>query len=171
MVPQFLRTSHISFFLGPHVWNLKPEKKQKSSKLFLRIFATFHRLRGLCSPPCLHCHGLSPQSEPVVVRARDPSLVEIPFSSAFTRNSRSAALCLSSSFLVMIHHRRDVPASPMLSETGTSKLRATMVILGVFANVVQNLFVIYLVIPILFKYTKWFLVRNYTLNFRNYIIP
>ena len=64
---------------------------------------------------------------------------------------RYDALCLNSSFLVVIHRRHELHASLMRSETGMISLRATMANFDIFAYLVPKLIVIYFVTPILFK--------------------
>ncbi|KAF3574308.1 hypothetical protein F2Q69_00060844 [Brassica cretica] len=84
-----------------------------ATRLCRRRDLSSRRRRNVISSP-------SPQGETVVVQAR------------------YAVLCLNSSFLVMIHRRCDLPASPTRSKTGTISLRATMANLGIFADLKQH---------------------------------
>ncbi|KAF2588721.1 hypothetical protein F2Q70_00040067 [Brassica cretica] len=82
------------------------------TRLCRRCDLSSRRRRNVISSP-------SPQGETVVVQAR------------------YAVLCLNSSFLIMIHRRCDLPASPTRSETGTISLRATMANFGNFADLIK----------------------------------
>ena len=53
--------------------------------------------------------------------------------------AQSSVLCLSSSFLVVIHHRRELHSSLVPPLTGTKSSRVTMAYFGVFARLVLQL--------------------------------